>query len=132
MRATIVVTYYIKLFRTGADRHNDILMSLLLLVAETIIGEANDILGYLRLVKLKKKFEDLVLFLLINSSGGSTAAATSQMKQFVTIVNVFQPLTVITKCSILDIAAALDPPLNTFRFSIKTASKVFIQRDYPW
>ena len=33
--ASMVVTYYIKLFRTGADRHNGILMSLLLLVAET-------------------------------------------------------------------------------------------------
>ena len=31
----MVVTYYIKLFRTGADRHNGILMSLLPLVAET-------------------------------------------------------------------------------------------------
>ena len=36
VRASIVVTYYIKLFRTGDDRHNGILMSLLLLVAETI------------------------------------------------------------------------------------------------
>ena len=36
LRASMVVTYYIKLFRTGADRHNSILMSLLLLVAETI------------------------------------------------------------------------------------------------
>ena len=34
--ASMVVTYYIKRFRTGADRHNAILMSLLLLVAETI------------------------------------------------------------------------------------------------
>ena len=33
--ASMVVTYYIKLFRTGTDRHNGILMSLLLLVAET-------------------------------------------------------------------------------------------------
>ena len=33
----MVVTYYIKLFRTGANRYNGILMSLLLLVAETII-----------------------------------------------------------------------------------------------
>ena len=32
----MVVTYYIKLFWTGADRHNDILMSLFFLVAETI------------------------------------------------------------------------------------------------
>ena len=33
----VVTTYYLKLFRRGADRHNDILISLLLLVAETII-----------------------------------------------------------------------------------------------
>ena len=32
----MVVTYYIKHFRPKADRHNGILMSLLLLVAETI------------------------------------------------------------------------------------------------
>ena len=31
----MVVTYYIKLFRMGADIHNGILISLLLLVAET-------------------------------------------------------------------------------------------------
>ena len=39
LRASMVVTYYIyiRLFRTGADRHNGILMSLLLLVAETIM-----------------------------------------------------------------------------------------------
>ena len=36
VRASMVVTYYIKLFRTGADRHNGILMSLLLQVEETI------------------------------------------------------------------------------------------------
>ena len=38
VRASMVVTYYIKLFRTGADRRNGILMSLLLLGAETIIN----------------------------------------------------------------------------------------------
>ena len=31
----MVVTYYIKLFETGADIHNGILMSLLLLVTKT-------------------------------------------------------------------------------------------------
>ena len=36
----------------------------------------------------------------------SRAAATSKMKHFVIIVNDFQPLTIITKCSILD------PPLK--------------------
>ena len=43
--------------------------------------------------------------------GGTKAAATSKMECFVIIVNGFQPLTIITKHSILDIAAALDPPL---------------------
>ena len=43
--------------------------------------------------------------------GGSRAAATSKMDRFVIIVNGFQPLTIITKRSILDVAAALDPPL---------------------
>ena len=37
LRASMVVTYYIKHFRKSADRRNGILMSLLLLVAETII-----------------------------------------------------------------------------------------------
>ena len=32
----MVVTYYIKLFRTGGERHNIILMSLRLLVVETL------------------------------------------------------------------------------------------------
>ena len=36
LHASVVVTYYIKLFRTGADRLNGILISLLLLAAETI------------------------------------------------------------------------------------------------
>ena len=43
--------------------------------------------------------------------GGSRAAATYNMEHFVIIVNGFQPLTIITKHSILDDAAALDPPL---------------------
>ena len=37
LRAFMIVTYYIKLFQMGADRHNGILMSLLLLVAEADI-----------------------------------------------------------------------------------------------
>ena len=36
VRAPMVVTCYIELFHTGADRHNGISTSLLLLVAETI------------------------------------------------------------------------------------------------
>ena len=44
--------------------------------------------------------------------GRSRTAATSKMERFVIIVNGFQPLTIITKCSILD-AAALDLSLST-------------------
>ena len=49
----------------------------------------------------------------IKTRGGSRAAATSKMERFVIIVNGFQPLTIITKRSILDVAAVLDPPLKT-------------------
>ena len=44
------------------------------------------------------------------SRGGSRAAATSKMECFVIIVNSWRPLTIITKHSILDVAAVLDPP----------------------
>ena len=43
--------------------------------------------------------------------GGSRTAATSKMEYFLITVNGFQPVTIITKCSILDVAAVLDPPL---------------------
>ena len=62
---------------------------------------------------------ELNLFCLKSSSyqsstrGGSRTAATSKMERFVTIVKGFQPLTIITKRSILDVAAVLDPPLST-------------------
>ena len=37
----MVVTYYIKLFRTGADRHDGNLMPLLLLVTEIIATQSS-------------------------------------------------------------------------------------------
>ena len=43
--------------------------------------------------------------------GRSRTAATSKMEHFVIIVNGWKPLTIITKSSILDVAAVLDPPL---------------------
>ena len=43
--------------------------------------------------------------------GGYRAAATSKMECFVIIVNSCKPLTIITKRSILDVGAAVDPPL---------------------
>ena len=51
---------------------------------------------------------------------GSRAAATSKMECFVIIVNGFQPLTIITKCSILDVVAVLDPPLGTMFRSVQS------------
>ena len=42
---------------------------------------------------------------------GSRTATTSKMELFVITVNGFHSLTIITKCSILDAAAILDPPL---------------------
>ena len=61
--------------------------------------------------------------------GGSRAAATSKMKCFVILVNGFQPLTIITKHSILDVAAALDPPLITIEVIIVDYSN-FLQEGY--
>ena len=55
VRASMVVTYYIKLFRTRADRYSGILMSLLLLVAETI----NVVLSLLHHIKIKLPVKDV-------------------------------------------------------------------------
>ena len=44
--------------------------------------------------------------------GGSRTAATYKMDRIVIIINSFQPLTIITKRFILDVAAVLDPPLR--------------------
>ena len=52
----------------------------------------------------------------MNYRDRSRAAATSKMECFVIIVNGFQLLTIITKRSILDVAAALDSPLNYLQF----------------
>ena len=56
------------------------------------------------------------LILLSNNSntqrGIYKTLATSKIKLFVTSVNKFQPLTNITKNSILDTARVLDPSLN--------------------
>ena len=45
------------------------------------------------------------------SRGGSRTAATSKIERFVIIVNGWKTLTIITKRSILDVTALLDPPL---------------------
>ena len=53
--------------------------------------------------------------------GRSRTAATFQMELFVIIVNGFQPLTIIRKRSILDVAAVLDPLLAIIFLKIATA-----------
>ena len=46
------------------------------------------------------------------SRDGSKTAATSKMERFVIIINGLQPLTIITKHSILNVPAVVDPPLS--------------------
>ena len=45
--------------------------------------------------------------------GRSRTAAKTKMEPFVIIVNGWKPLTIITKRCILDVAAALYPPMGT-------------------
>ena len=59
------------------------------------------------------------------TTGGSRTAGTSKMVRFVIIVNGFQPLTIITKHSILDFAAVLDPPLITCTWTFSMLFKIF-------
>ena len=56
---------------------------------------------------------------------GSRTAATSKMERFVIIVNDWNPLTVITKPSILDVAAVLDSPL-VIDFGMKIRNSVMV------
>ena len=54
----------------------------------------------------------------VDIRGGSRTVATSNVELFVIIVNGFQPLTIITKNSTLDVAAVLDPPLEIVRIFV--------------
>ena len=57
-------------------------------------------------------YNSLAIYILKSySRDGSRAAATSKMECFVIIVNGWKPLNIITKYSILDVAAALGLPL---------------------
>ena len=67
---------------------------------------------------------------------GSRTPATSKMGLFVIIVNGSKPLTIITKCSILNVAVALDPPLvldsnhitKTFKIHRKATNLILTDR----
>ena len=60
----------------------------------------------LKHLRFKKSYNMKILL-----RGGSRTAVTSKMELFVITVNGFQQLTIITKCSILDATAVLDPLL---------------------
>ena len=67
----------------------------------------------LRSNNLNKRFckTDIYFKFYTSLRGGSRVAAASKMEGFVIIVQGWKPLTIITKHSILNVAAALDPPL---------------------
>ena len=68
----------------------------------------------LKSIKFKEDY-DIIFVPKITQNGGrggSRTAAASKMEHFVIIVNGCKPLIIITKSSILDVAAVLDPPLG--------------------
>ena len=67
---------------------------------------------YQKMSHLNKEIDN-IFFVEDLFRGGSRAAATSKMERFVIKVNGFQPLTIISKRSILDVATALDSPLDS-------------------
>ena len=71
-------------------------------------------------INFRKILKQRVIIFNIVNRGGSRAAATSKMECFVTTVNGWKPLIIVTKHFILDVATALDPPLvNGIRKSWK-------------
>ena len=62
--------------------------------------------------------------------GGSRTTATSKMERFMIIVNAFQSLTIITKRSILDIAAALDRPLDIGLWFEGFSENLFLSKSF--
>ena len=67
----------------------------------------------MKLVNFTYNSEDFYSYSLFNIiRGKSRAAVTFKMERFVIIVNGFQPFPIIIKRSIVNVAAALDPPLQ--------------------
>ena len=64
--ASMDFSYYIKLFCSGSDRHNDILISFLILVAERISVMA-DILKIYSFSKIKSSQDDISIYLFLHS-----------------------------------------------------------------
>ena len=66
----------------------------------------------------------IYMALLVSIRGGSWTAAISKMEHFVIIVNGWKPLTIITKRSILDVAADLDAPVSMYTLLSQNVSKM--------
>ena len=64
------------------------------------------------------------LYCWLRTRGGFRIAATSKMERFVIIVNGWMPLTIITKRSILDVAAVLDPPLRADTIQLRLRATI--------
>ena len=60
----------------------------------------------------QKKIEHIKYDFLYNIRGGSGTAATSRMELFEIIVNGWKPITIINKCSILNVTVVLNPSLK--------------------
>ena len=76
-------------------------------------------------------FSNHCIAISIGKRGGSRAAATSKMERFVVIFNGFQPLTIITKRSTLDIVALLDPPLGNYVIELPIKLPIALPKELP-
>ena len=65
----------------------------------------------------------------ISNRGESRTAVTSEMERFVIMFNGWKPLTIITKRSILDVAAVLDPPL-AYRKMVYLIVSLLLEKKY--
>ena len=81
------------------------------------------------IITLKKLFQALWSCSIILFRSGSRTAATSKMERFVIIVNGWKPLTIITKCSILDVAVVLDPPLLFVLIYVEELKNIKVQHN---
>ena len=66
----------------------------------------------------------VIIYCRAGSRNGSRTAATSKIECFVIIANGWKSLTIITKRSILEVAAVLDPPLDRSNIYVMTQSRV--------
>ena len=68
----------------------------------------------------------------IKRRGGSRTAATFKMERFLIIVNDFQLITIVTKRSILDVAAVLDPALKSITTLLILKCQIVLQNVTLW